>query len=73
VYTATDIINLLNVSTISFLTFYRKRFGEATEKAGLVHSMVLSLLRVKSVYVKVDGGRWHDFAQTSLRRDTNDT
>jgi hypothetical protein len=56
----------LNATMYLISSFYHKKFGEATPRAGFALSMVLSVVCAASVFVNVGGGRLLGFAQSSL-------
>jgi hypothetical protein len=47
-------------------SFYHKKFGEATPRAGFALSMILSVLCAASVFVNAGNGMMLGFAQSSL-------
>ncbi len=56
----------LNATMYLIASFYRKKFGEATPRAGFVISMLLSVLCAASVFVNAGGGRILGILQSSL-------
>jgi len=56
----------LNATMYLISSFYHKKFGEATPRAGFALSMLLSLLFAASVFISIGGGRMLALAQSSL-------